>query len=246
MGKFSCKKYCYKTYLSLSTSDFKVKKTEVSFGDGDNDFYPAINLLNGEIKIKGKIDRVDENEKYFRVVDYKTGSTDSTDKSLFVGTKLQLFLYGSAVKGKYKKGEKLPAGLYYLPISDNYEKEEDKKTCMADGRTINDKDAILSQDKNFFEVGNSEFMPIELDKQGNVKNALGAEQLSSYLDYAVSVSELAVSQLKEGVIVPSPYGKTCDYCEYKGICKHNGENSRKVGKVNESTIVNAKGGEQDG
>lgn len=238
-----CKKYCYKTYLSFSLSDLKVKKTEVGFGD--NEFYPAINLLNGEVKIKGKIDRVDENEKYFRVIDYKTGSTDSTDKSLFVGTKLQLFLYGSAVKGKYKD-EKMPAGLYYLPVSDKYEKLGDKNTCMADGRTINDKDAILSQDKNFFEVGNSEFMPIKTDKQGNVKNALDSEQLSSYLDYAVSVSELAVNQLKDGVIVPSPYGKTCEYCEYKGICKLNGENVRAVGKVNENTIVKAKGGGQNG
>ena len=238
-----CKKYCYKTYLSFSLSDLKVKKTEVGFGD--NEFYPAINLLNGEVKIRGKIDRVDENEKYFRVVDYKTGSTDSTDKSLFVGTKLQLFLYGSAVKGKYKD-EKMPAGLYYLPVSDKYEKSGDKNTCMADGRTVNDKDAIISQDKNFFELGNSEFMPIKTDKQGNVKNALDSVQLSSYLDYAVSVSELAVNQLKDGVIVPSPYGKTCEYCDYKGICKHNGEHVRAVGKVNENTIVNAKGGVIDG
>ncbi len=238
-----CKKYCYKTYLSFAQSDLKVKKTEVGFGD--NEFYPAINLLDGQVKIRGKIDRVDENERYFRVVDYKTGSTDSTDRSLFVGTKLQLFLYGSAVKSKYNN-EKLPAGLYYLPISDKYEKLDEKTTCMADGRTVNDKDAILSQDKNFFNCGDSEFMPIKMDKQGKVKNALEAEHLSSYLDYAVSVSELAVSQLKDGVIVPSPYAKTCDYCEYKGICKHNGENVRTVGKVNQTTIVNAKGGGQDG
>ncbi len=241
-----CKKYCYKTFLSFSSSDLKDIKTEVSFGDDIRDGYPAINLLNGEVKIKGKIDRVDENEKYFRVVDYKTGSTDSTDKSLFAGTKLQLFLYGSAVKGKYKNGEKIPVGLYYLPISDKYEKLEDKNSCLADGRTVNDKDAILSQDKNFFNNGNSEFMPIKIDDKGNVKNTLKEEQLSSYLDYAVSVSELAVSQLKDGVIVPSPYGKTCEYCDYKGICKHVGENVRKVGKVNERTIVDAKGGEQNG
>ncbi len=239
-----CKKYCFKTFLSFSSSDLKVEKTEVKFGD--NEFYPAIDLLNGEVKIKGKIDRVDENQNYFRVIDYKTGSTDSTDKSLFVGTKLQLFLYGSAVKGKYKNGEKAPAGLYYLPVSDKYEKLEDKNNCMADGRTLDEKDAILSQDKNFFVSGNSFFMPIKMDKNGKVKNTLNSQQLSSYIDYAVNISELAVSQLKEGVIVPSPYGKTCDYCEYKGICKHNGENTRSVNKVDESTIVGAKGGNQDG
>ena len=239
-----CKKYCYKTYLSFNASNFNVEKTEVGFGD--NQYYPAIDLLGGQVKIKGKIDRVDENQKYFRVIDYKTGSTDSTDKSLFVGTKLQLYLYGSAVKGKYKNGEKTPAGLYYLPIADKYEKLEDKIGPMADGRTLSDEEAILSQDKNFFDSGNSEFMPIKIDKQGKVKNVLDSEQLSSYLDYAVKLSELAVSQLKDGVIVPSPYGKTCDYCDYKGICKYSGEKVRTVGKVNEETIVNSKGGEQDG
>ncbi len=239
-----CKKYCYKTFLSFANSSLKVEKTEVGFGD--NQYYPAVSLLDGQVKIRGKIDRVDENDKYFRVIDYKTGSTDSTDKSLFAGTKLQLFLYGSAVKGKYKNGEKLPAGLYYLPVVDKYEKLEEKEGPLADGRTLNEKDAILSQDKNFFDNGNSEFVPIKVDKQGKVKNVLDKNDLSSYLDYAVMVSELAVSQLKEGVIVPSPYGKTCDYCDYKGICKHSGENVRTLGKVNENTITKAKGGEQDG
>ena len=231
-----CKKYCYKTYLSLKNSDFKVKKSEVSFGD--NCFYPAIDLLDGAVKIKGKIDRVDESDKYFRVIDYKTGSTDSSDKSLFAGTKLQLYLYSASVAKKH--GElKSPAGLYYLPVSDKYLKPDEKVGAMADGKTLNDKNALVSQDKNFYSNGESKFMPINLDSKGEVKNALDKDELNEYINYALSVSELAVKQLKEGVIVPSPYEKTCEYCGYKGICHQDKNVSRTLNTVKKETIINA-------
>lgn len=231
-----CKKYCYKIYLSLTNSDFKVKKSEVKFGD--NCYYPAIDLLDGAVKIKGKIDRVDESDNYFRVIDYKTGSTDSTDKSLFAGVKLQLLLYSASVAKKHGEN-KSPVGLYYLPVSDKYIKPDDKQSAMADGRTLNDEKAVISQDKDFFTNGESKFLPISLDAQGNLKNALGKEELKAYIDYALSVSELAVRQLKEGVIAPSPYEKTCEYCEYKGICHQDKIVARTLNSVKKETIINA-------
>ena len=231
-----CKKYCYKTYLSLKNSDFTVKKSEVSFGE--NCYYPQIDLLDGAVKIKGKIDRVDESDKYFRVVDYKTGGTDSSDKSLFAGTKLQLYLYSASVAKKH--GElKSPAGLYYLPVSDKYLKPDEKQGAMADGKTLNEESALISQDKDFYSNGESKFMPISLDSKGEVKNALDKDELNEYINYALSVSELAVKQLKEGVIVPSPYEKTCEYCEYKGICHQDKKSARTLSTVKKETIINA-------
>ena len=239
-----CKDYCYKTYLSFTNSDLKVEKTEAWFGE--NGAYPPIKLLNGSVKMEGKIDRVDANDQYFRVIDYKTGDTDSSDKALFSGTKLQLYLYASAVRGKYE-GQKEPAGLYYLPISNNYATTEKKVGYTADGRTLNEEEAIISQDKNFYQSGKSEYSTIKTDKYGKLKGTLDSEQLSAYLDYSIGISELAVTQLQDGVIVPSPYEDVCKYCKYKGICKNAGEDVRKIGKVLSETIAKAtKGGEQDG
>lgn len=238
-----CKKYCYRTYLSLAASDFKVKKTEAAFGDGKD--YPAIPLLDGKIKIKGKIDRVDENADYFRVVDYKTGSADASDKSLFVGVKLQLFLYAAAVKEKYKGGEKMPAGLYYLPVSDKFTKEEDKEKPMAIGRTLSEREALFAQDKTVLEKGESDFLPISVDKNGKVKNGMTAEVLSSYIDYAVKLCEQAAERLSDGVIIPSPYGNACAECDFRALCGVSDVQPREVKKVSESAVTDAlKGGDR--
>ncbi len=231
-----CKKYCYKTYLSLKNSDFTVKKSEVSFGE--NCYYPAIDLLDGQVKIKGKIDRVDESKDYFRVIDYKTGGTDSSEKSLFAGVKLQLYLYSASVAKKHG-GAKSPAGLYYLPVSDKYLKPDEKVGALADGQTLKDENALASQDKNFFANGKSDFMPISLDDKGGVKNALEQQELNEYINYALSISELAVEQLKDGVIIASPYEKTCEYCEYKGICNQEKTVKRTLNSVKKETIINA-------
>ncbi len=231
------KKYCFKTFMSFKNSTFKVEKSEAKFGD--NCFYPPINLLGGQVKMKGKIDRVDQSDGYVRVVDYKTGSTDSSEKSLFAGVKLQLFLYGYAVQQK-DNGKKQVAGLYYLPVSNKYLKEQDEEMIMADGHTLNESDAITSQDGSFYQSGKSAFMPIKLGAKGEVKNAMQRDEINSFMEYAVNVSDLATSQLKEGVIVPSPYDGTCDYCQYKGICQQEKQKARKLGLVSSQTIVKAR------
>lgn len=236
------KKYCFMTFKSFENSLFKVADTEVKFGDGC--FYPAISLNDGSVKIKGKIDRVDQSEKYFRVLDYKTGSTDSTDKSLFAGIKLQLFLYAAAVGAKYS-GEKSVAGLYYLPISDKYNSDEPDTSPMSEGRTLGNEDALFAQDTAFLSTGESMFMPVKLDQKGNVKNTLSQDDLKGYISYAVRASELAVSQLKDGTIVASPYENTCEYCAFKGMCNYTKAKVRSLNSVKKQTIVDAvqKGGE---
>lgn len=236
------KKYCYQTFNSLKNSSFKVSKTEASFGDGKD--YPAISLNGGAVKLRGKIDRVDESDGYFRVLDYKTGRADATDKALFAGLKLQLYLYAAAVKAKYPNGEKQPAGLYYLPVSDKYEKYDEKDKSMAVGKTLGDKDALLSQDSYIEVNGCSAFMPVEKDKKGNFKNVTDIDTLNAYIDYAVEISSLAAKRMADGVIVPSPFEGVCDYCEYKSLCGGLGV-ERTIGKVLESTITDAKKGDEE-
>ena len=237
-----CKKYCYYTYVSLKNSSFKVAKTEVPFGDGKD--YPAVSLLGGKVKLKGKIDRVDESENYFRVVDYKTGAVDCSDKLLFTGIKLQLYLYTTAVMAKYQKENKKPAGLYYLPVSDKYERDDEDKKPLVAGKTLSDTDAVVAQDNTALTQNKSEFLPVSFNKDGSVKNANSADEIDAFIKYAVALSDLAVKRLTEGVIVPSPYKDTCTYCAFKPLCASQGTLERSAGKIDGETFKNALRGDE--
>ena len=51
--------------------------------------------------------------------------------------------------------------------------------------------------------------------------------------------------MEEGVIIPSPYEKVCEYCKYGALCGMS-EKERTVGSVSETTISQAiKGGEEN-
>ncbi len=233
-----CKEYAFKTYLSLKKSGFKSSLTEVGFSDSENAKFPAISLNGGTVKIKGKIDRVDLADKFYRVVDYKTGKADSTDKSLFAGVKLQLYLYALAVQGKYNRDEKTPVGAYYLPVSDKYEKAEDKVKNLAVGKTVNEEQALLTQDVEFFERGESDFSCAIVDeKSGKIKNAVDKETFNAYMNYALKISEKATEQLKEGVIIALPYQDTCKYCTFSAMCEFKGDKIRTLGKVDDSSFM---------
>ena len=222
------KEYCFKTYLSLKKSSYSSCNTEVSFGDEKWNTYPAISLLDGKFKLKGKIDRVDENQKYFRVIDYKTSAKTMPETGLYSGTQLQLYLYAGAVR-QNEQGEKQPAGLYYLPIVSNYQKGEDVDKFVATGKTLNEEDAILSNDSDFFALGKTDFVNISIDeKKGTIKNATDKQTINAYIDYAIKISESAVKNLSEGVIKPSPYDDACKYCEYSALCGMHDIEPRKV------------------
>lgn len=235
------KNYCYKTFRSLNASNFNKCKTEVGFGDGR--YYPSINLLDGKVKLKGKIDRVDEGEKYFRVLDYKTGKADASEKLLFAGVKLQLYLYAEAVRSKYNgENKKQPVGLYYLPVSDKYEKEQETN-YVAVGKTLDSQDAVIVQDKNYFTNGKDEYSLISTDKRTGKVKGVSEQTLNSYIDYAVKVADLAAKRMDEGVLVASPFNDACKYCEYKAMCDVDEQSIRKVGCVSEKTFEDNNGGE---
>lgn len=238
------KGYCYKTYQTVSQSSLTNCKTEVGFGE--DRYYPAISLAGGKVKLKGKIDRVDEGDKYFRIIDYKTGKADADEKLLFAGVKLQLYLYAEAVRKKYEGAvEKTPVGLYYLPVSDKYSKKEDKDGCIAVGKTVTDEQAVEAQEKGFMQGQRGEVSFISTDKRTGKVKGVSQTALTSYIDYAVEVADLAVQRIGEGVIVASPYEKACEYCPYHAMCDYDGEGERTVGSVNEKTFdKDAVGGQE--
>ena len=226
-------KFCGKIHAQFLRSKFRPVEFEAAFGFGKK--YPAVELAGGKVRLTGKIDRIDAYEDYYRVVDYKTGSVDATDKSLFAGVKLQLYLYAAAVKDK-----KL-AGVFYYPVYDRYVAPEDKDAPMAAGKFLDDRRILLAQDSGLGEKGVSDLLPVVFDND-RIKKASTASALNAYVGYALKVSDKAAEYMLDGVIAQSPYCGTCEYCKYKGLCDR-AMPERELGSVNESIIESSFDGE---
>ncbi|MBQ7349081.1 MAG: PD-(D/E)XK nuclease family protein [Clostridia bacterium] len=233
-----CKKFCYKTFEYFKDSDFKSTYTEVGFGKINGAKYPEISLNGGKVKLSGKIDRVDTYKDYCRVIDYKTGSVDPSDKSLFAGVKLQLYLYAAAINDK-----KL-AGAYYLPISDAFEKTGKKQAPITVGKTLMNKETLLAQDKTLVEGEKSAFTGVSY-KGEEVLKATSESKMNSLIEYALMLSENGVKQMVDGVIVPSPYGNVCDYCKFVAMCKRDLVTVREICSVDEEVIEQSVKGEKE-
>ncbi|MBR2871518.1 MAG: exodeoxyribonuclease V subunit gamma [Clostridia bacterium] len=239
-----CKKFCFKCYLASQNSEFKTlpENVEVSFGREKKGVksYPAISLNGGKVKLTGKIDRVDTCGDYCRVIDYKTGSADASNDKLFAGLKLQLYLYGAAVSDK-----KL-AGMYYLPVNDSFKAEDKKQKTLVVGKTLDDVEVVHKQDTALNQNQTSDIIPVEFsEKNEGYKGVTSKENLDAMVEYALKISEKAAEQMQDGVIVASPYEKTCEHCPYVSMCQTQEENVRKVKSVSDDTFYKTIKGEDD-
>ena len=239
-----CAKFCYKNYLALKNSAFTVKHTEAGFGDIEGNVFPAIKLLDGKVKIIGKIDRVDEKDEYYRVLDYKTVSPSADLDLLFTGKKMQLYLYAAAIDHDKSNPKKL-AGIYYMPVSEKFRKQGEKEPALSKGFTLEDQEVLKLHDEAVLDSHQSIFLDVE-DK-GELKLSGGAteQQLKAGVQYALKLSEQAVAQMQDGVIVASPCDeRSCGYCEYRALCNAYEPTVRTHGKVDAETIRSSIEGEE--
>lgn len=189
-------------YRQIKNSAFVVESTELPVSTGG---------------FHGKVDRVDSTDKYLRIIDYKTGSIDDSATSYYTGRKLQLQLYMSALKG-----DKIPAGVLYFPASVAYGDEEGRFRMR--GFMNGNEDALKAGDVYITEEKQSEYFPASL-KNERSKRVMEESVFRDFLDYSVFVARQGSKELKEGYIAPSPYGETCAYCKYGGLCGFNQKTS---------------------
>lgn len=240
---------CENLYAELSISSFKPFATEKWFGK--NGEYKGISLNREEdIELVGKIDRIDQTDKYYRLIDYKTGKIESSAEDIYYGRKLQLALYLSALDDFKKE----PAGVLYFPIRNEFADGKAKalETYKMKGFILNEPDAIFGMDNTLcYESPKSRFIfPVLNAGKDAVKagligfrkndNLLTSEQMKSMASYAVAISTKAVKEMIEGYAEPSPYRHSntfaCAHCEFKNVC---GIASKDYSSVREPLLSNA-------
>ena len=216
---------CEKLQHEFAHSFFKPVALEKSFGAEKT--YGAVNLLNGKIKLEGKIDRIDVYNNRFRIIDYKTGKIEDNIKRVFYGKKIQLVTYLLAMQNSGLK----PAGVVYFPIRNEFA-SEGKTTGKMKGFFINNSKTIMSMEPTLGENNlASDIIDIKLNKPKNGEynlrnsvNLLTDGQFADLQNYVQQLCDIAVSEILQGNIKPSPIRLSesdkphCVSCEFAGVC----------------------------
>ena len=218
----------------LAAGEFRVLKTEATFGDAEG--MPPIVLVladGSRVFLRGRIDRVDSYQSgesiYLRVIDYKSSRQDLEAAKTWWGLQLQLLLYLDVCVAAQPLG--LPAGAFYFYVADplvqtpeDVQEVVEKKlrdALQLKGLVLSDVEILKAMDGQESPVA----LPKMLDKAGTPMakaKVLELPEMQALLSHA---RKLAVS-LAEGIfsgdvsISPMDTGnqKTCDYCECKDIC----------------------------
>lgn len=226
----------------IKNGEFVPYGHEVIFGEGCTIPAIAIELEDGEvIYLEGRIDRVDilreEEDNYFKIIDYKSGNKQFSLSDVYYGFQLQLMVYLEAVmalKDKFKDKNNHPAGVFYFKIHDPIIKTPDKaieviekeinKELKMKGLVVKDLKIIKAIDKAIEK--NSDIIPVALNQDesiGKRSSVATEEDFQGLINHIKNlIKEIAKEMLKGNVkIQPCKKGKqiSCQYCDYLAICQ---------------------------
>lgn len=192
---------CAGMFEQLKNSRFTVARTE-----GKCDLPVTEN-----VKLFGKIDRVDECGDMVRVIDYKTGDADPAPTKYYMGLKLQLPLYLSAAAGG-----KRAVGAYYFPASLGFAEKRDG-VFRLQGFMDGSADVVQCSDTTLQPGAKSAYVDARLGGK-NSDSTMPAELFADFLGYSRLVSEQGAREMIAGNVSPSPAQEACKYCKLGGAC----------------------------
>jgi ATP-dependent helicase/nuclease subunit B len=232
----------------IKKGSFEPLDYEVGFGYEEK--YPPIKIVletGEEIDLRGRIDRVDifekEDERYIRIVDYKTGNKSLSLSDIYYGLQLQLLVYLDAIieGAKEEENNLNPAAILYFRIDDpiitakeNMEDESIKEAIMKKlkmkGLVVKDADIVKEMDHDLEENSStSSIIPASIKKDGTLSSKThGAtyEEFDILRKYVKSTIKDLCEEMLSGNIMIKPYKKnkstSCEYCEYSAICQFDG------------------------
>ncbi len=204
-------------------SDFKPIACEfkIGFDDGIKVNFP---YDNGEIKINGSIDRVDEYNGYIRIVDYKTGTKTFKLPDVLYGLNMQMLIYLYAITRGQGKDDDQAAAILYMPAK----RDVNDNGLAMNGLIKGDVELHKAMEKD----NNGEFVPpITVTASGSISKKLTSfidkDDFTLIFNHIEAVMRKTGNSISNGDISVVPLdgreSNACKYCDFKNVC--NIENS---------------------
>jgi len=246
-------------------SDFVPMAFELSFGDRKDLPAVVISEPDAELRIGGKVDRVDgwvkDGRLYLRVVDYKSGKKSFDLSAVKMGLDIQMLLYLFALKkeGKARFGQEIePAGVLYLPARDgilpaprNIPAEElqrmREKELRRSGLLLAEPEVLQAMEHE--SLTEPRYLPVRVDRQGNLTGGIAsAERLGKLGGYVESLLHRIAQEVRQGNIDADPWCRSeddrfCQYCGWADACHfrdgRDGDHLHYLEKVDEEAFWEA-------
>ena len=225
-------------WQEMRECDFQPIGFEVGFGHDKQMPAVCVSGQKMEAYLGGFVDRVDmwqtEHNRYFRVVDYKTGkkSFDYCDVINGLGLQMLLYLFALEDNGKELLGEKsISAGVQYFParielhtaegmLSDEEVEKVRISQMTRKGLILGDKDVLHAMDNS----DSYNRLSCKQLKDGSLSGDLAdREQFKLLKKYVFLLVGRIVDEIASGNVEPNPYTRgsyhnACSYCPYGMIC----------------------------
>lgn len=205
-------KVCSALRVEAERSSYKPVYVEQYIGGEE---IPAlkVDIGDGEVELRGRIDRVDALDDKFFVVDYKTYKGAKFKLAeIYSGMKIQLYLYLAAICEA--KGWR-PVGAFYLPVSFDFSSED--WSLRYRGNMTDDLAEAKLIAPDFGEPTAHFAAP---DARGAMKepNFFSDDAFRSVTAYVKRLAEEGAKGIAEGRVDALPLKDVCDRCDYRDIC----------------------------
>ena len=223
------------TQRSLMASDFEPRDFELDLRESHSVMLPFAD--GKQLSFGGIVDRADvcsiNDDKYLRIIDYKSSRKDITAETLAGGINMQmlLYLFAATDKGGIYEGYD-PAGVLYSPVRiadvqleahkiDSKNSSALKSALRTSGLVLGDRELLEAMEKNV----RGEFIPVKLDKNGvpdKNSDCISAEGMTLLRNFTYKKLTDMAESLYYGDAEAIPLevsGKLpCTYCDYINIC----------------------------
>lgn len=221
----------------IKAGKFVPEKTEFQFEK------PLKPLVNGQVTIQGKIDRLDiyrrQGKTWIKIIDYKTGNKNLRYEDIYYGLSLQLVVYLDGALTVLNEENLMPGGIFYFHVDDPilrmdinidpqaFNKKLEKelnKAFKLQGLLCDNEAVIAAMDENR-DKSQSDILPVY-----GSEALLNQQEFQLLLDYVRDLMRQQIKRIYGGEIKAQPYRKDqltgCSYCDYQGICQFDPEISQ--------------------
>ncbi len=192
------------------------------------------------VVIRGKIDRVDlfakGEDRYARVVDYKSGSKDFRLEEVFHGLNMQMLIYLFALCDDPRSpfGPVKPAGILYMPgkvspaelpssADASQVRSQVDGSLRMKGMVLDDPDVLEAMERELA----GRYIPVKKKKGGGLTAASKVGSAGEFRRIREAVYDRITQMadaLTKGEIAPFPVHSgnlnPCDYCDYGILCNN--------------------------